>query len=129
MMWLFVLVTLLALPVAAAEGEDWRAWRVDGARVNRSLAELSRFGRNPQGGVSRVAFSPADALARQFAMGLMREAGLEVRIDPAGNILGRWEGSVPGARPLVMGSHIDSVPEGGNYDGDVGSPSVPTVRP
>lgn len=118
---LMLLAALLALPAAAAEHDGWRAWRVDGARVNRHLAELSRFGRNPQGGVSRLAFSAADIEGRRFAMGLMREAGLEVRVDPVGNILGRWEGSVADARPLVLGSHIDSVPEGGNYDGDVGS--------
>jgi N-carbamoyl-L-amino-acid hydrolase len=121
---LLLLAALVALPAAAAEHAEWRDWRVDGARVNRHLAELSRFGRNPQGGVSRVSFSPADVEGRRYAMGLMREAGLEVRVDPVGNILGRWEGSVPDARPLVMGSHIDSVPEGGNYDGDVGSLSA-----
>ena len=121
---LFVLCTLLARPVAAGGSDDPHTWRVDGARVNRSLADLSRFGKNPQGGVSRIAFSPADILGRRFAMGLMREAGLEVRVDPVGNILGRWEGSVADARPFVMGSHIDSVPEGGNYDGDVGSMSA-----
>jgi N-carbamoyl-L-amino-acid hydrolase len=71
--------------------------------------------------VSRVAFTQADIDGRSFAMELMRGAGLEVRIDPAGNILARREGSSGGARPILFGSHIDSVPEGGNYDGDVGS--------
>lgn len=112
---------LVALSAAAAEPEGWRGLRVDGARVNRHLAELSRFGRNAQGGVSRVSFSPADIEGRRYVMDLTREAGLEVRVDPVGNILGRLAGSVPDARPLVIGSHIDSVPEGGNYDGDVGS--------
>jgi N-carbamoyl-L-amino-acid hydrolase len=121
---LLLLAFLVALPATAGEPDAWRDWRVDGARVNRHLAELSRFGRNPQGGVSRVSFSPADVEGRQYAMGLMREAGLEVRIDPVGNVLGRWKGSVQDARPLVIGSHIDSVPEGGNYDGDVGSLSA-----
>jgi N-carbamoyl-L-amino-acid hydrolase len=111
----------LALPAGLGAAPAWHGWRVDGARVNRHLAELSRFGRNPQGGVTRLAFSPEDVAARQFAMELMRAAGLEVRIDALGNLLGRREGSVPGAAPIVFGSHIDSVPEGGNYDGDVGS--------
>src|SRR5260370_13025255 len=57
-------------------------------------------------------------------MGLMRAAGLEVAIDAAGNIVGRRKGSDPTLKPLVMGSHIDSVPEGGNFDGDVGSLSA-----
>jgi N-carbamoyl-L-amino-acid hydrolase len=111
----------LVLPRLGGAAPAWSAWRVDGARVNRRLAELSAFGRNPQGGVTRLAFSPADVEARRFAMGQMRDAGLEVRIDPVGNILGRREGSDAAAAPLLFGSHIDSVPEGGNYDGDVGS--------
>jgi N-carbamoyl-L-amino-acid hydrolase len=101
----------------------WRSWRVNGQRLNQHLADLSRFGRNPQGGVSRVAFSPADIEGRAFVMELMRAAELTVRVDPVGNILGRREGTLAG-RPLLFGSHIDSVPEGGNYDGDVGSLSA-----
>jgi N-carbamoyl-L-amino-acid hydrolase len=54
-------------------------------------------------------------------MELMHQAGLEPRVDPAGNVIGVRAGSRPGALPLLFGSHIDSVPEGGNYDGDVGS--------
>lgn len=103
------------------QGPEWTAWRVNGERVNRDLAELSRFGRNPQGGVSRVAFSDADIAGRQYAIGLMRGAGLDVRIDPVGNLLGHRPGALADARPLLFGSHVDSVPEGGNYDGDVGS--------
>jgi N-carbamoyl-L-amino-acid hydrolase len=116
-----VALALAAAAASAAPDEAWRAWRVDGARVNRHLSELARFGRNPQGGVTRLAFSPEDVAAREFAMRLMRGAGLEVRIDPVGNLLGRREGTVPSLPPLVFGSHVDSVPEGGNYDGDVGS--------
>ncbi len=108
----------------APQGQSWRSWRVTGARVNQHLTDLSRFGRNPQGGVSRVAFSPADIEGRAFAIELMRGAGLAVRVDPGGNILGRRPGTVAGALPILFGSHIDSVPEGGNYDGDVGSMSA-----
>jgi N-carbamoyl-L-amino-acid hydrolase len=111
----------LGAPASSAALSDPARLRVDGRRLNRHLAELSAFGRNPQGGVSRVAFSEADLEGRRFALGLMREAGLETAIDPAGNLLGRRAGSSPEARPLILGSHIDSVPEGGNYDGDVGS--------
>jgi N-carbamoyl-L-amino-acid hydrolase len=53
-------------------------------------------------------------------MGLMRDAGLETSIDVAGNIIGKRAGSNPSLKPLLFGSHIDSVPDGGNYDGDVG---------
>lgn len=95
--------------------------RVNGARIDAHLAALSEFGKNPQGGVTRLAYSEADLQGRKYAMALMREAKLEVTVDLAGNIVGRRAGSEAGLAPLVIGSHIDSVPEGGNYDGDVGS--------
>lgn len=110
-----------AVMVPGAQTPPWAAWRVDGDRVNGWLKELSRFGANPQGGVSRVGFSAADMEARAWIQPLMREAGLEVSIDPAGNILGKRAGSDPSLRPILFGSHIDSVIEGGNYDGDVGT--------
>lgn len=94
--------------------------RVNGDRINRHLVELSEFGKNPYGGVSRVAYSEADKQGREYVMRLMREAKLEVSIDVAGNILGRRAGTDPSLKPLLFGSHIDSVPDGGNYDGDVG---------
>jgi len=81
---------------------------------------LSAFGANPQGGVSRLAFSAADIAGREYIKGLMRDAGLEVRVDTAGNIIGRRAGSDRRLPVIMLGSHIDSVPQGGNYDGDVG---------
>ena len=94
--------------------------RVNGERVNRHLAELAQFGKTPEGGTSRVAYSEADLKAREYATGLMRAAKLEVSIDAAGNLVGRRRGreALP---PILIGSHIDSVPEGGSYDGQVGS--------
>ena len=89
--------------------------------MNAHLEELAQYGRNPQGGVSRVAYSEADLKAREYAIKLMQEAQLKVGIDAAGNIVGARAGREPGRNPLIIGSHIDSVPEGGNYDGDVGS--------
>jgi len=74
--------------------------------------------------VSRVAYSDADIQGREYVIGLMKAAGLEPRIDPAGNIFGRRSGSDPSLRPILFGSHIDSVPSGGNYDGDLGSLSA-----
>jgi beta-ureidopropionase / N-carbamoyl-L-amino-acid hydrolase len=97
------------------------ALRVNGARLNRHLAELAQFGKNPQGGVTRLAYSDADRQGREYVIGLMRAARLDVQIDAAGNIVGRRRGQEARLPPLVFGSHIDSVPEGGNYDGDVGS--------
>ena len=95
--------------------------RVDRDRLSRRLGELAAFGRTPEGGISRFAYGEADLQARDYVMGLMRQAGLEVRVDAAGNILGRRAGAEEDRPPLMMGSHIDSVPEGGNFDGQVGS--------
>jgi N-carbamoyl-L-amino-acid hydrolase len=112
-----------ALPQRAwARSSNQRpALRVNGARLNASLTTLSQYGRNPQGGVTRLAYSDADKQAREWVIGQMREAGLRPRIDAAGNILARRAGTDTARKPILFGSHIDSVPEGGNYDGDVGS--------
>ena len=106
-------------PLATACGSA--PLRVNGARLNAHLAWLAEFGKNPQGGVSRVAYSEADRQGREYAMTLMRVADLDVSIDAAGNIIGRRAGSDKTLKPILFGSHIDSVPEGGNFDGDVGS--------
>ena len=93
-------------------------------RLRRQIEALSAFGRPVGGtfadGVSRVAFSDADVAGRRYVMGLMKEAGLTPRIDPAGNIWARREGSDAALPAVVFGSHIDSVPSGGNFDGDLG---------
>ena len=112
--------TLAALAALPTQG-NWKGWRVNGSRVNKHLADLAQYGANPQGGVSRVAFSEADIAGRRLTADLMRQAGLVVRIDPVGNIIGERAASRGGTLPILFGSHIDSVPEGGNYDGDVGS--------
>jgi beta-ureidopropionase / N-carbamoyl-L-amino-acid hydrolase len=98
--------------------------RVNGERINQHLEALSQFGKNPQGGVSRVAYSEADKQGREYVEKLMRDAGLKTDIDAAGNIIGRRAGTDSKLKPLAIGSHVDSVPEGGNYDGDVGSLSA-----
>ena len=95
--------------------------RINGRRLNEHLSALAEFGKNPQGGVSRLAYSEADLRAREYVMDLMRAAKLNVSVDAAGNLVGQRTGSDPRLPPLSMGSHIDSVPNGGNYDGDVGS--------
>ena len=95
--------------------------RIDGERALRHLGELAEFGGTAAGGTSRVAFSDADVEGRDYVGGLMEAAGLEVSIDIAGNLVGRRAGSDPDLAPLVLGSHIDSVPDGGSYDGQVGS--------
>ena len=93
---------------------------VNGDRIQQHVTALSKYGANPEGGVSRVAFSDADIAGRKYVAGLMQEAGLTIRTDAAGNIIGRREGSNAKLPPILIGSHTDSVPGGGNYDGDVG---------
>ena len=111
------MTSAIPIPPSLRSQEDSR---VDSARVNRHLAELSAFGVTAEG-TMRVAYSDADLAGRRYAMDLMRAAGLSPRIDAAGNILGRRPGTEPGRPAILIGSHIDSVTNGGNYDGDVGS--------
>lgn len=94
--------------------------RINGDRLNRHLGELSAFGRTDTG-TDRVAYSEPDRAGREYVMGLMREAGLEVRIDAGANLIGRRAGRDAARPPILIGSHTDSVPDGGNYDGDVGA--------
>lgn len=108
-------------PLRDLAGRRPQELRVDGERLNRWLAELAPMGANAGGGQDRVAFSDADVEGRAWVAGLMREAGLDVSVDLAGNLWGKRAGTEPGLLPLVLGSHIDSVPNGGNYDGTVGS--------
>lgn len=94
--------------------------RANGARVNAALDAFGSIGRTA-GGINRVAYSDADLAGRAFTLDLFRQAGLAPRVDAAGNILARVEGTARGLAPLVVGSHIDSVTDGGNFDGPVGS--------
>ena len=109
-------ILLLTVSLAATPAEI----RGNPDRMEQHIKALSAFGANEDGGVDRVAFSEADIAGRAYITELMQEAGLAVRLDTAGNIIGRREGSEPDLPVILFGSHIDSVPGGGNYDGDVG---------
>ena len=93
--------------------------KINASRLNRTLEELGRIGETPEG-IQRIAFSPADVAGREYVISQMRRAGLETKIDTAGNIIGRRAGSAPGLPAIVMGSHTDTVPSGGKYDGALG---------
>jgi N-carbamoyl-L-amino-acid hydrolase len=93
--------------------------RVNGERLVRDLASLARVGGTPAGGVSRPAYSDLDVEARGVVREWMRAAGLDVTVDAAGNTFGRRAGREP-LPPLVIGSHTDSVPDGGRFDGPLG---------
>ena len=94
---------------------------VDGGRLNAILADLRRFGGTSDGGTTRLAYSDDDLAGRAYVAGVMERAGLDVSIDLAGNLIGRRAGTDPAALPIITGSHIDTVPAGGSYDGHVGS--------
>src|SRR2546426_12372483 len=97
-------------PVATAPGSVTEL-RVNGPRLIEHINALAEFGKNPQGGVSRLAYSEADRQGRQYVVDLMRAAKLDVNIDAAGNIIGRRGGGDKALKPILFGSHIDSVPE------------------
>jgi N-carbamoyl-L-amino-acid hydrolase len=86
----------------------------------KSIADLAKIGALSSGGVERIAFSEADCQARDRVESWMRQAGMVVRIDPAGNIFGRYAGRFDDAPALATGSHLDTVPNAGHYDGTYG---------
>ena len=94
---------------------------VDGPRLNQRMRRLESFGANAAGGIDRVAFSDANIEALDWMAGLLVESGFSPSIDFAGNLIARKPGSSPELPSIMLGSHIDSVPGGGNYDGQVGS--------
>jgi ureidoglycolate amidohydrolase len=97
-----------------------RRLSVDSERVRRNLDRLAEFSDAPAPAVTRVLFTDADMSARAFLQGLMKDAGLMVRQDAAGNIFGRWNGSDPALSAVATGSHTDAIPHSGRYDGTVG---------
>ncbi|MEL6469082.1 MAG: Zn-dependent hydrolase [Cyanobacteria bacterium J06623_4] len=89
-------------------------------RLMESIEAIATIGALPSGGVQRVAFSEEDCRARELLMRWMRDAQMQVRIDPAGNIFGRYPGRFSKAPALGTGSHLDTVPNAGHYDGTYG---------
>lgn len=88
-------------------------------RLQHRLDTLATIGKLPDGGVRRIAYSEEDQAARQWVMAAMNQAGMAIALDAAGNIIGRYGGqqTLPA---LATGSHIDTVPTGGRYDGALG---------
>ncbi len=94
---------------------------VNQQRIESRIFELAKFGKDSLGRGYRIAFTKGDIEARAWYMGLMKKSELEVTIDAAGNLIGKRKGKNPSLKPISFGSHIDMVPDGGNYDGCVGS--------
>ena len=97
---------------------------VNGQRIESRIFELAKFGRDESGHGYRVAYTKGDIEGRAWFMDLMKKAGLDPTIDAAGNIIGKRKGKNQTLRPIGFGSHIDMVPDGGNYDGTLGSISA-----
>ncbi len=93
---------------------------INASRLHENLDQLARIGGTPDGAVSRVAFSESDIEGRDFVKSLMREAGLSVRVDALGNIFGRSQRSGRDGSAVLLGSHTDTVPNGGAFDGALG---------
>ncbi|MCE2777351.1 MAG: Zn-dependent hydrolase, partial [Algoriphagus sp.] len=114
---------LLLIPlllVACLSNSLAQSLQVNSERLQQSLSTLAKFGKNEKGGSDRVAYSVHDIAARPYIKELLTAAGLEVSVDYAGNIIGRKAGKNPSLKPISLGSHIDEVPNGGDYDGPVG---------
>ncbi|MBD2177598.1 Zn-dependent hydrolase [Pseudanabaena sp. FACHB-1998] len=93
---------------------------INSDRLNQSLEDLATIGKLPNGGVCRLAFSQEDIQARQLVKTWMLEAGMTLRSDAVGNIIGTYAGTEPNQAALATGSHIDTVPVAGKYDGCLG---------
>jgi len=98
---------------------------VDGTRLRRDIEQNGQFGAvETDEGTARTVLpgSPANGEARDYFVDRLRDADLDVRVDPVGNVVGRWvpDGCDADAAPVAAGSHLDSVPEGGIFDGPLG---------
>ena len=94
--------------------------RINEVRLLGDIADLARIGATADGGVSRPALTPADIEARRWFQRKIAEAGLEYALDGAGNQSAILPGDRPGGKRILAGSHLDSVPNGGRYDGSLG---------
>lgn len=94
--------------------------RVDSARLWNSLMRMAEIGATPEGGCNRQALTDEDRAARDLFASWAREAGCTVTIDQIGNIFASRPGREPEAEPVLIGSHLDTQPTGGRFDGVYG---------
>ncbi|WP_454763984.1 Zn-dependent hydrolase [Cupriavidus campinensis] len=93
---------------------------IDGKRLWQSLMDLAAIGATPKGGNARLALTALDGQGRDLVTGWMHDAGLTVTVDRVGNIFGRRAGRNNDLPPVMTGSHIDTQPTGGKFDGCFG---------
>ncbi|CAB3750081.1 allantoate amidohydrolase [Burkholderia sp. MSh2] len=103
-----------------AIADNVRVPRVDGRRLWASLERMAQIGATPKGGVCRLALTDLDRESRDLFVQWARDAGCTVRVDRMGNVFARRAGRDPAAAPVMTGSHADSQPTGGRYDGIYG---------
>ncbi|WP_161493852.1 M20 family metallo-hydrolase [Virgibacillus necropolis] len=89
-------------------------------RIIEQFNLMSNVGIDSNGGITRLALSQEDKEARDLLVSWMKNVGLSIRVDDVGNIYGRREGSVSDAKPIVLGSHLDSIEDSGQFDGVMG---------
>ena len=94
--------------------------RINGVRLWGSLMELAKIGATDKGGVRRLALTDLDRQGRDLVAGWCRDAGMAVTVDKVGNIFARRPGTDPARGPVMSGSHIDTQPSGGRFDGNYG---------
>ena len=98
----------------------WLNLKVNSERLQADFDALAEIGVTMGGGVSRLALSNEDLAARSWYADRIEEAGLQIRDDEAGNLSGLLCSDDPKAKTLMLGSHLDTVPNGGRYDGAIG---------
>jgi N-carbamoyl-L-amino-acid hydrolase len=94
--------------------------RIDGSRLWSAIMELAQIGATAKGGVKRLALTELDKQGRDLVVGWAKQAGLSITVDQIGNVFMRREGTNPALPPIVSGSHIDTQPTGGKFDGNYG---------
>jgi N-carbamoyl-L-amino-acid hydrolase len=94
--------------------------KVDGKRLWASLMEMAQVGATARGGVRRLALTEEDRRGRELLADWCRQAGMSVHTDEVGNLFARREGASADAKPVLIGSHLDTQPEGGRFDGVYG---------
>jgi N-carbamoyl-L-amino-acid hydrolase len=102
------------------KAQEKKAPLVNTGRLEKNLKILSEFGINSEKGNDRIAYSDYDIAARNYLIKYLENIDTQVKIDYAGNILAVRKGLKNNLKPISFGSHIDAVPNGGHYDGDVG---------
>lgn len=118
---LIFFLTVLVYASFSQNNLDGNKLNVNQERIEQRIFQLAKFGKDSLGKGYRVAFTRGYVEGRSWFIDQMKAAGLDVKIDYAGNIIGRRKGRNAALKPIAFGSHIDMVPDGGNYDGCVGA--------